>query len=149
MTKFYCLIAFTSRDIRQNVYYNCSLTSLWCHKFEITLFLLIKPFCYKTIKRKQLLFFSLQNVVSGCSGPVNNYVMLYHYVTLFWITHAHHHASSRMITRPPYVRSHLMQIPPFIMYVSFLMLKKKQRHALTHDSFHHVLKQLNQVVRFK
>ena len=32
LTKFPCLIAFTSRDIGQYVYYICLLTSLWRHK---------------------------------------------------------------------------------------------------------------------
>ena len=32
LTKFYCLIAFTSRDIGQYVYGNCYLTTLWRHK---------------------------------------------------------------------------------------------------------------------
>ena len=32
LTKFHCLIAFTSPNIGQYVYYNCLLTRLWRHK---------------------------------------------------------------------------------------------------------------------
>ena len=32
MTKFQCLVAFTSRDIAQYVYFNCLLTRLWRQK---------------------------------------------------------------------------------------------------------------------
>ena len=46
MTKFNCLIAFTSNDFEQYVYYNCLLTSLDVMNFEINLFLLIKSFSY-------------------------------------------------------------------------------------------------------
>ena len=35
LTKFHCLAAFTSCDIGQYVYCNCSLIRLWRHKFEI------------------------------------------------------------------------------------------------------------------
>ena len=44
LTKFNCLVAFTSWDIGQYVYCNCLLTRLWCHNFEINLVFLIKPF---------------------------------------------------------------------------------------------------------
>ena len=47
------LIAFTSRDIGQYVYYNCLLTRLWRDKFEINLIFLIKPFCSMTKKSRQ------------------------------------------------------------------------------------------------
>ena len=33
LAKFHCLVAFTSWDIGQYVYWNCLLTSLWRHKF--------------------------------------------------------------------------------------------------------------------
>ena len=33
LTKFHCLVAFTSWDTRQYVYCNCLLTRLWHHKF--------------------------------------------------------------------------------------------------------------------
>ena len=33
LTKFDCLVAITSWDIRQYVYFNCLLTRLWRHKF--------------------------------------------------------------------------------------------------------------------
>ena len=33
LTKFHCLVAFTSWDIGQYVYCNCLLTRLWHHKF--------------------------------------------------------------------------------------------------------------------
>ena len=33
LTKFHCLVAFTSWDIGQYVYSNCFLTRLWRHKF--------------------------------------------------------------------------------------------------------------------
>ena len=33
LIKFHCLVAFTSWDIGQYVYYNCSLTKLWRHEF--------------------------------------------------------------------------------------------------------------------
>ena len=61
----------------------------------------------------------------------------------------HHHASSRMITKP-----FLRYVTPdtdtqFIIYFSFLKLKKKQRYAPTNDTSTHVFKQLNQIVKFK
>ena len=34
LTKFKCLVVFTSWDIGQYVYRNCLLTSLWRHKFR-------------------------------------------------------------------------------------------------------------------
>ena len=33
MTKFHCLLAFTSWDIERFVYFNHLLSSIWCHKF--------------------------------------------------------------------------------------------------------------------
>ena len=33
LTKFHCLVAFTSLDFGHNVYCNCLLTMLWRHKF--------------------------------------------------------------------------------------------------------------------
>ena len=33
LTKFHCLVAFTSWHIGQYVYHNCLFTRLWCHKF--------------------------------------------------------------------------------------------------------------------
>ena len=35
------------------MYYNCLLSRVWRDKFEITLFFLIKPFCYMTKKSRQ------------------------------------------------------------------------------------------------
>ena len=67
----------------------------------------------------------------------------------------HHHASSRMITRLPlrYVAPDTDTPPPhpptFLIYFSFLKLKKPQRYAPNHDTSTHVFKQLNQIVRFK
>ena len=49
----------------------------------------------------------------------------------------------------PYVMSRPTQIPSFIISLSFLKLKKKQRYPPTHDTSTHVFKQLNQIVRFK
>ena len=37
LTKIFCPVAFTSWDIGQYVYYNCLLTRLWHHKFEVNL----------------------------------------------------------------------------------------------------------------
>ena len=53
VTNFHCLIAFTSRDIVQFVYYNCLLTGCDVMHFEIKLILLIKPFCCTTKKSRQ------------------------------------------------------------------------------------------------
>ena len=39
--------------------------------------------------------------------------------------------------------------PPFIIYISFLKLKKKRKIRTIHDTSIHVFKQLNQIVRFK
>ena len=55
MTKFHCLIAFTSRDIGQYVYCNYLLTRVWRHKFRnINLIFRIKLYLYmtKTLKQK-------------------------------------------------------------------------------------------------
>ena len=50
-TKYHCLIAFTSRDIGQYVYYNCLLTG--CDVMK-SIFL-IKPFNYMTKKSRRKL----------------------------------------------------------------------------------------------
>ena len=34
LTKFHCLVAFTSWDVGQDLYCNCLLTRLWRHKFS-------------------------------------------------------------------------------------------------------------------
>ena len=44
LTKFQCLVAFTSWGIGQYVYCNCLLTRLWLNNFEINLIFLIKEF---------------------------------------------------------------------------------------------------------
>ena len=78
-------------------------------------------------------------------GTFNNYVTQ---KLLFFDTPTlHHHASSRLITGTllHYVTL-LTQIPPFIIYFSFLKLKK--RYAPTNDTSTHAFKQLNQIVRF-
>ena len=48
------LVALTSWDIGQNLYYNCLLTRLWRHKFDINLIFLIKPFCCLTSEDKNV-----------------------------------------------------------------------------------------------
>ena len=53
LTKFHCLIAFTSWNIGQYVYCSCLLTRVWRHNFEIKLIFLIKPFFYMTKKSRQ------------------------------------------------------------------------------------------------
>ena len=67
----------------------------------------------------------------------------------------HHYSLSRMIRRLPlrYVTLDT-DPPPFVIYFSFLKLKKKkqkktQRYGPTHYTSTHVFKQLNQIVRFK
>ena len=52
LTKFYCLIAFTSWDIGQYMYCNCLLC---CDvvNFEINLIFLIKPFSYMNKKSRE------------------------------------------------------------------------------------------------
>ena len=56
-----------------------------------------------------------------------------------------------MITRPPLRFAKPNTDPSFIIYFSFLKLrkKKKQRYARTRDTSTHVFKQLNQILRFK
>ena len=44
LTKFHCLVVFTSWDIGQCVYCNCLLNRLWRLSFKINLISLIKPF---------------------------------------------------------------------------------------------------------
>ena len=53
LTNFRCLIAFTSRDIGQYLYYNCLLTVCDVISFDIILIFLFKPFCYITKKSRQ------------------------------------------------------------------------------------------------
>ena len=78
-------------------------------------------------------------------GPFNNYVTLK--LPSFDTPTLHHHASSRLITEPLlHYFTLLTQIPPFIIYFSFLKLKK--RYAPTNDTSTHAFKQLNQIVRF-
>ena len=55
LTKFHCLIPFTSRDSGQYVYYDCLLTRMWRHKFEISLTFLMKSFWYMAKKSRQKL----------------------------------------------------------------------------------------------
>ena len=55
-----------------------------------------------------------------------------------------------MITKPPYVTSRLTQIPPlYHLFLFFEVEEEKQRYAPTHDTFTHVFKELNQIVRLK
>ena len=66
LTKFYCLIDFSSWNIGQYVYYNCLLTSLWRHTFETNFIFLIKPFCFMTKKpRQKLQYFEDEKSFSG------------------------------------------------------------------------------------
>ena len=51
LTKFHCLIAFSSPNIWQYVCYDCLLTSLWHHKIRAV----IKPFLYMTKRSRQTL----------------------------------------------------------------------------------------------
>ena len=52
LTKFHFLIAFTSWDIGQYVYYNC-YPGCGIIKFDNNLIFVIKPFCYMTKKSRQ------------------------------------------------------------------------------------------------
>ena len=55
MTFWSYMIAFTSRDIGQYVYYNCLITRLGHHKIWNKLIFLIKPFRSMTKKSRQKL----------------------------------------------------------------------------------------------
>ena len=77
----------------------------------------------------------------------NNYVTLK--LPFFDPPIPHHHASSRMITRP-----HLRYVKfdtdaPFIIYFSFLNSKKTPKIRTLHNTSTHIFKQLNQIARFK
>ena len=58
---------------------------------------------------------------------------------------------SQIITRPPLRYVMPDTDPPFIIYFSFLKLKKKNKQRCTpsHDTSTHVFKQLNPIVMFK
>ena len=81
-------------------------------------------------------------------GLFNNYVTLK--LPFFETPTPHYHVSSRIDHKTPFTLRQVWHgYTPFIIYFSFLKLKKPQRYAPTHDTSIHVFKQLNQIARFK
>ena len=81
-------------------------------------------------------------------GLFNNYVTLK--LPFLEPPTPHHHASSRMTTKPTlcYVMPDT-DTPLYHLFLFFEVEKKPQRYAPTYDTSTHVFKQLNQIVKFK
>ena len=78
VTKFHCVIVFTSVGIGQYIHCNCLLTKLWRQKFEIKLIVLIKPFFYPTESQNK----NLNILITNSAFKVKQktfFIIFYHF----------------------------------------------------------------------